>query len=106
MHTCYVAGLELYVINTILYVLLIPQFFFLMIRRPPRSTLFPYTTLFRSDGVVSVASATYGESIEVWQGDHLSLVNLANPINPVQGPRPHRGPEYAALIRRLAAAGY
>src|SRR3712207_8204976 len=28
-------------------------FFFLMIRRPPRSTLFPYTTLFRSgaDGV-------------------------------------------------------
>src|ERR1043166_5858519 len=24
--------------------------FFLMIRRPPRSTLFPYTTLFRSDG--------------------------------------------------------
>src|SRR5580693_7582304 len=25
-------------------------FFFLMIRRPPRSTLFPYTTLFRSDG--------------------------------------------------------
>src|SRR3712207_1354275 len=26
-------------------------FFFLMIRRPPRSTLFPYTTLFRSSGV-------------------------------------------------------
>src|SRR5437899_9194826 len=26
-------------------------FFFLMIRRPPRSTLFPYTTLFRSDRV-------------------------------------------------------
>src|SRR5437870_7714591 len=25
------------------------RFFFLMIRRPPRSTLFPYTTLFRSD---------------------------------------------------------
>src|SRR5258708_16572144 len=25
--------------------------FFLMIRRPPRSTLFPYTTLFRSSGV-------------------------------------------------------
>src|SRR5436309_15664293 len=24
--------------------------FFLMIRRPPRSTLFPYTTLFRADG--------------------------------------------------------
>src|SRR2546421_4871776 len=27
-----------------------PFFFFLMIRRPPRSTLFPYTTLFRSAG--------------------------------------------------------
>src|SRR5438093_12742172 len=26
-------------------------FFFLMIRRPPRSTLFPYTTLFRSRNV-------------------------------------------------------
>src|SRR5437667_6623069 len=28
--------------------LLLSFFFFLMIRRPPRSTLFPYTTLFRS----------------------------------------------------------
>src|SRR5258705_13173720 len=27
-------------------------FFFLMIRRPPRSTLFPYTTLFRSNDLV------------------------------------------------------
>src|SRR2546428_13811684 len=36
-------------------------FFFLMIRRPPRSTLFPYTTLFRSsfaDPTVGVASST------------------------------------------------
>src|SRR5437588_11081643 len=30
--------------------LLPPFLFFLMIRRPPRSTLFPYTTLFRSRG--------------------------------------------------------
>src|SRR5438874_11302669 len=29
-------------------VLIVYYFFFLMIRRPPRSTLFPYTTLFRS----------------------------------------------------------
>src|SRR5579883_2001099 len=29
-------------------ILLLLFFFFLMIRRPPRSTLFPYTTLFRS----------------------------------------------------------
>src|SRR2546427_9319829 len=30
-------------------------FFFLMIRRPPRSTLFPYTTLFRSSPRVSLS---------------------------------------------------
>src|SRR5260370_998158 len=29
-------------------------FFFLMIRRPPRSTLFPYTTLFRSPGMAEL----------------------------------------------------
>src|SRR5687767_15520991 len=33
---------------TAVYVFLTSIFFFLMIRRPPRSTLFPYTTLFRS----------------------------------------------------------
>src|SRR3712207_8656475 len=32
-------------------------FFFLMIRRPPRSTLFPYTTLFRSVDVARLAIA-------------------------------------------------
>src|SRR2546430_10248500 len=32
-------------------------FFFLMIRRPPRSTLFPYTTLFRSLNVRNAAEA-------------------------------------------------
>src|SRR3989442_6126402 len=31
-----------------LLALVVTVFFFLMIRRPPRSTLFPYTTLFRS----------------------------------------------------------
>src|SRR5438132_12140062 len=36
-------GKVLLVIESFLYF-----FFFLMIRRPPRSTLFPYTTLFRS----------------------------------------------------------
>src|SRR2546421_11672389 len=30
-------------------------FFFLMIRRPPRSTLFPYTTLFRSAAIEALA---------------------------------------------------
>src|SRR3712207_7351915 len=33
-------------------------FFFLMIRRPPRSTLFPYTTLFRSRAKISRAFET------------------------------------------------
>src|SRR5256885_6615860 len=32
-------------------------FFFLMIRRPPRSTLFPYTTLFRSLDAAQLAGA-------------------------------------------------
>src|SRR2546427_8193913 len=32
-------------------------FFFLMIRRPPRSTLFPYTTLFRSEALEHHADA-------------------------------------------------
>src|SRR5476649_246286 len=36
--------------------------FFLMIRRPPRSTLFPYTTLFRSDQVV-VAHDRSGDQV-------------------------------------------
>src|SRR2546426_12816719 len=34
------------------------SFFFLMIRRPPRSTLFPYTTLFRSIGQRLLARVT------------------------------------------------
>src|SRR3712207_8921268 len=33
-------------------------FFFLMIRRPPRSTLFPYTTLFRSTGKVLIIAGS------------------------------------------------
>src|SRR2546422_7535530 len=39
--------------------LLLFFFFFLMIRRPPRSTLFPYTTLFRSS--VSLREVHYGQ---------------------------------------------
>src|SRR5260370_42680422 len=45
-------------------------FFFLMIRRPPRSTLFPYTTLFRSrlwvagfDGMENHAGAIFGRGL-------------------------------------------
>src|SRR5256885_12282032 len=42
-------------------------FFFLMIRRPPRSTLFPYTTLFRSQTIAR----------DRWTTTHQSI---ANPI--------------------------
>src|SRR2546429_6433181 len=34
-------------------------FFFLMIRRPPRSTLFPYTTLFRSNKAKAAAPRSF-----------------------------------------------
>src|SRR5258708_33684224 len=39
-------------------------FFFLMIRRPPRSTLFPYTTLFRSHKMAVAALDHWGPGHE------------------------------------------
>src|SRR5688572_30935641 len=44
--------------NTILLL-----FFFLMIRRPPRSTLFPYTTLFRSALIATRSAVGGGEQL-------------------------------------------
>src|SRR3989442_15999019 len=41
------------------------RFFFLMIRRPPRSTLFPYTTLFRSPG--HTVSLYWAQIVMWWQ---------------------------------------
>src|SRR3954449_13635671 len=43
-------------------------FFVLMIRRPPRSTLFPYTTLFRS--IVVIVAAIVGDSLGYEIGRH------------------------------------
>src|SRR6202023_4091555 len=40
-------------------------FFFLMIRRPPRSTLFPYTTLFRSHRRLGFLSASHMGNLHV-----------------------------------------
>src|SRR6266436_3125415 len=37
------------------------SFFFLMIRRPPRSTLFPYTTLFRSAALPRLEAQLEGD---------------------------------------------
>src|SRR5260370_7174785 len=45
-----------------------------MIRRPPRSTLFPYTTLFRSSGdTINIHAGVYEEQILV-SNKNLSLV--------------------------------
>src|SRR5258707_7288652 len=53
-------------------------FFFLMIRRPPRSTLFPYTTLFRS-----LVFTDNGRALGV--ADHVELphdkLRAANPVD-------------------------
>src|SRR3712207_9311425 len=45
-------------------------FFFLMIRRPPRSTLFPYTTLFRSSAAPALTrvAALVRSTHERWDG--------------------------------------
>src|SRR3712207_9240504 len=53
-------------------------FFFLMIRRPPRSTLFPYTTLFRSnlqDEDKSVTKASYTITVYVAGNDKIFYVS-------------------------------
>src|SRR5205807_8668496 len=40
-----------------------PLFFFLMLRHPPSSTLFPYTTLFRSPAIEPVAARAAAERV-------------------------------------------
>ena len=48
-------------------------FFFLMIRQPPRSTLFPYTTLFRSDQWLATRYASL--IANYWNWLHISCKN-------------------------------
>jgi triacylglycerol lipase len=57
-----------------------------------------------NDGVVSLASARWGESCEVWEGDHMNLINWPQPWVPA--PRRNRIPSYAALLGRLADEGF
>src|SRR2546430_16569336 len=64
-------------------------FFFLMIRRPPRSTLFPYTTLFRSLDTVE-------------QFDRCSL--RGNPVVPAAGDVSGRIEAEHAVRQGIAAA--
>lgn len=59
-----------------------------------------------NDGVVSVASATWGESTAVWRGDHLNLVNWPNRRMRQAGEWPDRAAEYGALLGQLKRAGF
>src|SRR3712207_7168040 len=56
-------------------------FFFLMIRRPPRSTLFPYTTLFRSTiRTADEMTAYYDELVASYP-----LVSIEDPLSEQEG---------------------
>src|SRR5256885_11449884 len=74
-----------------------------MIRRPPRSTLFPYTTLFRSQPVHDIAPGLgLGQRTEVVARDH-ALRQLLEP-----GPRQHAAQLRLADqddLQQLALAG-
>src|SRR5690349_23708617 len=47
------------------------SFFFLLIRRPPRSTLFPYTTLFRSEKYLAATSYLAQTTLRAILGKHM-----------------------------------
>src|SRR3712207_7894059 len=80
--------------------------FFLMIRRPPRSTLFPYTTLFRSDADVFL------ETLEATLGDRASrLEEIAVPTLIAWGTRdrlllPRQGPRSEEHTSELQSRQY
>src|SRR3712207_8549202 len=69
-----------------------------MIRRPPRSTLFPYTTLFRS--LAEVAAQQVGDPPCILDGDRLVEPELRAEAGGVLGRRPGRDEE-----RRRVAGG-
>src|SRR3712207_6124746 len=73
-----------------------------MIRRPPRSTLFPYTTLFRSGGLKRLSADTFGDlcgsiAVEVEHGDR-----CAGPREPLGAgtPDPARRPRHEGAAPR------
>src|SRR3989454_9691557 len=57
-----------------------------MIRRPPRSTLFPYTTLFRSAECLRYTTTRkqFGKPIASFQGVHFVLADMATEIEAAQ----------------------
>src|SRR2546430_7503036 len=58
-------------------------FFFLMIRRPPRSTLFPYTTLFRSQDETGQVSIVRLRTTKLIVRDRPELVVLEEASAPI-----------------------
>src|SRR2546423_3491832 len=84
-------------------------FFFLMIRRPPRSTLFPYTTLFRSKGPSpspdsTTRASTSGTSAAVGiRYDANEVVRLI-PSSRITSSRrpPRRSEEHTSELQSLA----
>src|SRR2546427_9555102 len=63
-------------------------FFFLMIRRPPRSTLFPYTTLFRSAGTFATSVPVYFLAQLLFTRELAMALGLASALGPsLQGDR-------------------
>src|SRR2546425_10374215 len=76
-------------------------FFFLMIRRPPRSTLFPYTTLFRSLAVEQGFAARFPSQAQQRQRDRrLARTRFADDA---QGfPPGERSEEHTSELQSLA----
>src|SRR2546425_9349103 len=73
------------------------SFFFLMMRRPPRSTLFPYTTLFRSPRSPARPAASHGPSpTSAWP-----QTARASSSSPCTG-RPDRSEEHTSELQSLA----
>src|SRR3712207_7360241 len=72
-----------------------------MIRRPPRSTLFPYTTLFRSV-VVAEAVGPGGLAGRGDRGDQRAVVAVGQPLHERVGRRPplERGQAVVAVLDR------
>src|SRR2546430_7050090 len=56
-----------------------------MIRRPPRSTLFPYTTLFRSAGAGEGPGMSVQSNLEFFQGEDVSLTFTLTPPQDITG---------------------
>src|SRR5439155_5298831 len=59
-----------------LFLLSLDSFFFLIIRQPPRSTLFPYTTLFRSGFIYNFAQLVQWPSVVFSQADSPIVIGI------------------------------